>query len=167
MSLHTGAHLDAPSHFARGGATLEQIALDVFVGPARVIDARGRDPIAAELLDPRGGAVPPRVLVRTDCWPDRSRFPERIPTLAQDAPARLGELGVLLFGIDLPSVDAIDSTDLPIHHALHAAGVRILEGICLQAVEPGDYWLCALPLAMARADASPVRAVLLRGVTRE
>ena len=37
--------------------------------------------------------------------------------------------------------------------------MRILEGLVLDHVPPGDYELIALPLALAGLDASPVRAV--------
>ena len=36
----------------------------------------------------------------------------------------------------------------------------ILENIVLDKVEPGDYQLIALPLPLADADGSPVRAVI-------
>jgi len=36
----------------------------------------------------------------------------------------------------------------------------VLENLLLDEVEPGDYELIALPLALIQADASPVRAVL-------
>jgi arylformamidase len=38
--------------------------------------------------------------------------------------------------------------------------MAILEGIVLDDVAEGDYELIALPLKIARCDASPVRAVL-------
>jgi arylformamidase len=40
--------------------------------------------------------------------------------------------------------------------------MAILEGVVLDAVEPGIYTLIALPLRIPGADASPVRAVLVR-----
>ncbi|MEI2400912.1 arylformamidase, partial [Paenibacillus phytohabitans] len=61
-----------------------------------------------------------------------------------------------------PSVDQLDSKDLQAHHHLHKHGIYILEGIVLDDVEPGDYELIALPLAIEGADGSPVRAVLKR-----
>jgi arylformamidase len=38
--------------------------------------------------------------------------------------------------------------------------MRILEGLVLDHVPPGTYELVALPLKIAGADASPVRAIL-------
>ena len=75
-------------------------------------------------------------------------------------PAWLGELGVRLLGLDVPSVDGIDSKDLPIHHRLADAGICIIESLDLAAATPGVYELIALPLRIVGGDASPVRAVL-------
>ena len=76
-------------------------------------------------------------------------------------PAYLHKQGVILLGLDVPSVDPIDSKDLPIHHALGSLGIAILESVNLSRVEPGVYELIALPLKLAGADGSPVRAILV------
>ena len=65
-----------------------------------------------------------------------------------------------LLGLDIPSVDTIESQDLPIHHALAASGIHILESLDLSAVPLGQYELVALPLRIVGGDAAPVRAVL-------
>ncbi len=69
---------------------------------------------------------------------------------------------VKLLGLDLPSVDAIDSKDLKNHHALAAADIAILEGLDLREAEAGVYLLAALPLKIIGGDGAPVRAVLWR-----
>ena len=63
-------------------------------------------------------------------------------------------------GIDAQSVDPADSKTLDSHQQLLAHDMRVLENLVLDAVAPGDYELIALPLKLAGADASPVRAVL-------
>ncbi len=78
------------------------------------------------------------------------------PSLAE----RLGELGISLIGLDLPSVDAIDSKEMAAHHALAQHGIYILEGLVLDAITPGDYHLNAVPLPLVDGDGSPVRALL-------
>jgi arylformamidase len=70
--------------------------------------------------------------------------------------------GVKLLGLDLPSVDAIDSKDLRNHHALAAADIAIVEGLDLGEAEAGAYLLAALPLKIVGADGAPVRAILWR-----
>ena len=64
-------------------------------------------------------------------------------------------------GIDTPSIDPVDSKDLPSHAMIAAHNMAILEGIVLDDVPDGVYTLVALPLSIVGADASPVRAVLV------
>ena len=160
MSVHTGTHVDAPFHFDPNGAGVDALDPSVFLGPVAVIDATGRAVLTRDLFAGVDFARTPRVLVRTGVWTDHATFPEVIPTLAADVPAFLGANGVRLFGVDVPSVDAIDSTTLPNHHALAAHGIVILESADLRAVPAGVYILTALPLRLVGADASPVRAIL-------
>ena len=71
--------------------------------------------------------------------------------------------GVVLVGLDTPSVDPFASKALESHQALLRTGMRNLEGLVLEGVPEGRYTLIALPLPLAGADASPVRAVLIDG----
>ena len=160
MSVHTGTHADAPFHFDSGAPAVADLPLAPFLGPAIVLDVRGHAVIRTEHLDAADLAATPRVLLSTDAWTDDTCFPNTIPVLAPDVPAYLDSRGVLLVGLDVPSVDALESTDLPNHHALRAAGVHILESLRLAHVPPGIYELIALPLRLVGADGSPVRAVL-------
>lgn len=162
-SIHSGTHLDAPFHFNDGGLTIDHLPTERFVGPARVFDARGFDEITREVFTGLDGHATPRVLVMTGSCDDKTVFPLEIPTLAPGVPAWLGAQGVTLIGLDVPSVDQLDSKTLPIHHALDDAGILILENLDLRNVAPGPYELIALPLRIAGADGSPVRAVLVEG----
>jgi arylformamidase len=67
---------------------------------------------------------------------------------------------VRLVGLDSPSLDPQASKTMDAHRAALARDLRILEGLVLDHVAPGDYELIALPLKLAGLDASPVRAVL-------
>ena len=160
VSPHTGSHADAPFHFLADGATIDALPLEPFIGPARVVDVTGRKRITVADLEATDFAHAPRLLLKTGGWPDPARFPRAIPVLAPEVPAWLGERGVLLLGVDLPSVDEIRSHHLPIHKALAAAGIHILESLNLAAVPAGLYELIAPPLKITGADAAPVRAVL-------
>ena len=160
-SIHSGTHLDAPYHYEESGATIEALPPEIFIGPACVFHALSHDVITREVFAGLDGRATPRVLVRTNACDDKTFFPSRIPTLAPDVPAWLGKQGVRLLGLDLPSVDQIDSKTLPIHHALGAANITILENLDLRDVSAGYYDLIALPLRLAGADGSPVRAVLI------
>ena len=50
----------------------------------------------------------------------------------------------------------------PTHRALLGAGIWIVEGLDLSAIEPGEYDLVCLPLKIEGADGAPARAVLRR-----
>jgi arylformamidase len=160
LSVHTGTHTDAPFHFDDAGATAEAFDLRAFVGPARVIEVVGRSRLRLQDLEPFDLSRTPRVLFRTDGWTDHSKFPERIPVMDEDVPAWLHRQGVILIGVDVPSVDALDSKALPNHHALGAQGITILESLDLAGVPAGVYELLALPMKLVAADGAPVRAIL-------
>ena len=160
MSLHTGTHADAPFHFRDDGATMEAVDLSVYIGRAQIFDVSGKSVIQCHDLAPLDFSAAPRLLLRTGGWRDETRFPLSIPVLAPDVPDFLGARGVRLLGLDVPSVDALDSKTLPNHRALHANGIAILESLALENVPEGVYELIALPLPLAGADGSPVRAIL-------
>lgn len=160
LSVHTGAHADAPFHYNDAGAKIDEVPPGTYVGPARVVDIRGHPTVTTALLAAHDFSATPRVLLKSDTWADPAVFPPGWPLLAADVPAWLGARGVLLIGLDVPSVDHRDSKDLPLHHACDAAGLVILENLDLRAVAPGVYELIALPLRIRGGDGSPVRAVL-------
>ena len=160
-STHFGTHLDAPFHFTDSTETIDQLDLGVCYGEALVVDVCGQSPIGPELLP---DTLPKRVLLRTDCWLSSAEFPISIPTLSLEAVRKLAAQGVVLLGVDVPSVDELDSKDLPIHRALYQAGITILESLFLADVTPGSYILAAFPLLISGGDAAPARAVLIEEV---
>jgi arylformamidase len=160
LSMHAGTHVDAPYHFDEAGAKIDELPLDLYVGPARVIDVRGQELITPELLAGFDLAATPRVLFRSEVWTNVVGFPAAWPAYPPGLAAWLAARGVRLIGMDFPSVDQLNSKDLPTHHELGRAGVFILESLDLRGVEPGVYELIALPLRLRGADGCPVRAVL-------
>lgn len=158
--IHSGTHMDAPYHYNDAGLTIDQLDPDLFFGPARVFLAPDTLTLTREHFAGLDATATPRVLVRTNHCDDKAVFPARIPTLAPDVPAWLGAQGVKLIGLDLPSVDQTDSKTLPVHHALDAANIIIIENLDLRAIAPGVYDLIAVPLKIAGADGSPIRAFL-------
>lgn len=162
LSTHTGAHCDAPSHYAADGASIDAVALDVYLGPCRVIDCTGID---GALVEPRHIAaslagVPARVLLRTYATAPQAAWDSGFCAVASGAIDLLAAHGVRLIGIDTPSIDPQTSKTMDSHDAVRRHGMAILEGVVLDEVAAGDYELIALPLKLAGLDASPVRAVL-------
>ena len=160
LSTHTGTHVDAPFHFDDDGRRIIELDLDLYIGPVRVIDMEGKESIGAkDLLKINLDGIE-RVLFRTLSWKDSTKFPERIPYINPDLAPFLATRGIRLIGVDVPSVDPIDSITLEAHHSLHENGIHILESVLLDKIKPGDYELIALPLPLVEGDGSPVRAIL-------
>jgi arylformamidase len=161
LSCHTGAHADAPSHYLQGAPAIDEVALEPYLGPCDLVDVRPDDhavrPIDLVGHDLSGTS---RLLLRTGCCPDRTRFPDPLTCLTEELVEFLATSGVVLVGIDSPSVDRFDSKDLPCHKALFRHGIANLESLQLEGVPAGRYELIALPLRLRGRDASPVRAIL-------
>jgi arylformamidase len=159
-TVHLGAHADAPSHYGIDGPAIDARDLDFYLGACQVV----------RVAVPRGGRVTPellpepvqaaRVLLATSTFPDPDRFNEDFAALTSELVEHLHEQGVVLVGVDTPSVDRFDSKDLPVHRTFLKHDMAILEGLVLDGVPAGVYELIALPLRLVGFDASPVRAVL-------
>ncbi len=161
MSLHTGTHVDAPRHVFENGAGVDEIRLEGCLGRTRLATISTRGKIGSRDLEPVLETAPERLLLKCLPAPDLSSFQKDYRYLDDDAARLLINSGVKLFGTDAPSVDPVESRDLPVHHLLLEGGVIILENLWLRDVPDGEYELVALPLRIAGADGSPLRAVLL------
>jgi arylformamidase len=159
-TVHVGAHADAPSHYGRDGASIELRSLDFYLGPCQVmrVSAPPATRVSSGML-PRSVQAP-RLLIATDTFPDPNEFNTDFAAVDPDLVDALHGQGVILIGIDTPSVDLFDSKELPSHKRFLQNDMAILEGVVLRDVPEGLYELIALPLKLEGFDASPVRAVL-------
>lgn len=158
-STHIGTHIDAPFHYDEHGLKIDELPLDVYLSKAQVVDVRGKSVISRSDL-PKVQEEVETVLLKTDTWNDRTKFPEEWPLFDPAIAEWLVENNIKLLGVDVPSVDQETSKELPMHHAMNRNGRFILEGIVLDEVPAGVYELAALPLKITGAEGSPVRAVL-------
>lgn len=159
LSPHTGAHADAPLHYAADGQAVGALDLHPYLGPCRVIHCLDCGPLVlVSHISHALENLPERVLIRTAgvASQDWASF----TALATETIALLATKNVALIGIDTPSVDPSSSQALPSHQQLLRHGLRVLENLVLDDVLAGDYELIALPLKLTQADASPVRAIL-------
>ncbi|HJT18566.1 MAG TPA: cyclase family protein [Thermoanaerobaculia bacterium] len=160
-TVHVGAHADAPSHYVCEGCDIASRRLDYYIGRCVVLNVRVRrgDRITPDHLNGKVVSAP-RVLLRTGTFPDprnwNNDFASLSPALVED----FYQHGVMLIGIDTPSVDPFDSKELEAHQVFARNDMAILEGLALESVEEGEYELIAPPLRIRGADASPVRAIL-------
>ncbi|HEY9383174.1 MAG TPA: cyclase family protein, partial [Gemmatimonadales bacterium] len=136
-TVHLGAHADAPSHYGREAADIASRSLKPYLGPCEVMRVsvrHGARIVPADLPSP---VRAPRVLLATGSYPDASRFNEDFAALSAELVDHLQRAGVVLVGIDTPSVDLFDSKDLPAHQRCMAHDLAILEGLLLDDVPAG------------------------------
>jgi arylformamidase len=159
-TVHLGAHADAPSHYGRNAPAIHERNLDYYLGPCQVVrvDAAPRTRLLPDAI--RVPIVARRVLLATGTYPNPGHFNEDFAALSPALVDHWHDQGVILIGIDTPSVDLFDSKDLSAHQRFLHHDMAILEGLVLHDVPEGIYELIALPLKLAGFDASPVRAIL-------
>jgi arylformamidase len=156
FGVHTGTHVDAPVHFIDGGAGVDALSLELFLGPCEVVDATAVDDEVGPELVP---SHVERVLFKTrnsELW-NRDSFDEGFVRIGLAAAERLVDNGVRLVGVDYLSVGAPET-----HETLLGAGIAAIEGLDLRGIEPGRYSLACLPLRIVDSDGAPARAVLIR-----
>ncbi len=179
LSLHAGAHVDAPAHYVAGGASIDAVPPEVFLGPALVLDLTAcartidlpalRTALAGAHAHPKAaenGAA--RLLLKTRNSALWRAYPGRFaPSWVGLDPAAARWLvaqGARLVGIDYATIEpppaAAARTTFDTHRTLLGAGVVILEGIDLSAVPAGSYDLVCLPLRVVGAEAAPARVLL-------
>lgn len=165
---HLGTHVDAPSHFAAGNASIDQLPASKLIVPCVVIDVRNEATANADYSLPlakikdfeKGGQVPKgaAVLLLTG-WSDRWTKPAayrnaddkgimHFPGFSQEAAEFLvKERNVAYIGTDTFSTDPGNSTTYPVHHKVLAEGVYMIENLdALSKVPPRGALLVVAPL---------------------
>ena len=162
LGAHTGSHVDAPYHFEDDALPLDKVDLSVYWGPAQVVTVnKPSGPLTPADFAAYDLGRAPRLLVHSpNSEADPNVFPSGFVHPSPELADYLGQLGIVLYGADAPSMDPQDSKDLAGHHALQRNNILILEGLDLNGVPDGVYELAALPLKLIDGDGSPVRAVL-------
>ena len=148
MCAHNGTHIDAPFHFLPRGKTVEQMALEAFVGSCFVARCHGSITAADArgILEKAHGIA--RILIAGNV------------TVTEEAAHIFAGANLLLLGNEGQSVGPEDAP-MAVHLALLSRGVALLEGVVLQGIPEGRYILSAAPLKLAGADGAPCRAYLI------
>lgn len=160
-SVHTGTHADAPLHTEPGGLSIDQVDLEAYVGPCRVVEYLTDGAIGPDVLEGVDVEATPRLLVRTRLGPPLENWSDEVAYFAPETVEVFAKRGGRLLGIDSPSVDKTDSRDLDSHHAMFANQIMNLENLNLENIEIGAYVLSAAPLRVQGADGAPSRAILI------
>jgi kynurenine formamidase len=180
---HGGTHMDAPIHFSKGGATVDQVGLASMIGPAAVIDFSARaaaDPDAMlnvediKKWESAHGAVPDGVIVVARSgwgryWPDKRRYLGtekpgdvthlRFPGFSPEAVKfLLDNRKVAAIAIDTPSMDPGISRDFPVHRLWLGANHPGFENVANadKLPEAGATIFC-IPMKIGRGTGAPTR----------
>lgn len=164
MGSHTGTHIDAPSHAVLGANSLNQMPLETFVGPCRVLDFTGsKGSIKTEELKAKNVKAGERILAKTtNSLRGFETFYDDYVYLDGDSADYLAELGIKLFGIDYLSIKQRGSKDQRPHTSLLSKNIPIIEGVNLKEVSEGEYELFALPLKFTSIEGAPARVILIQ-----
>lgn len=152
MCAHNGTHVDAPRHFIRHGKAIDEMGLEPFIGDCYV--ARHDGEVLAEDAE--------RIVARakTDGAPERILIAGKA-TVTESAARVFAQAGLLLLGNESQTVGPEDAP-MQVHLILLGSGCVLLEGIVLDAVEEGRYFLSAAPLNLGGCEGAPCRAYLSR-----
>lgn len=153
MCAHNGTHIDAPRHFIKNGNAVDELPLESFVGMAYVAEHCGvlTEEDALRIIEKaktQNAESAKRILIKGDA------------EVSLEAAKVFASSNMLLLGNESQTVGP-QNAPMEVHLVLLSSGVVLLEGICLETVSEGIYFLNAAPLNLAGADGSPCRAVLI------
>jgi len=174
LASHTGSHVDAPLHKIAGGASLDEVPLDKFVGEAWIVDLRGirpKTPIGPEHLSPKlKTALKDSIVLLNTGWGDLRKSDDNwkydSPYLGPAGAQWLVDHGIKGVGIDHYSIGGSrDPDNSRTHEILLGAGVWVVEDLrfgpeALAAPQPATLW--CLPInfrGFSGAFCRPVLAV--------
>jgi arylformamidase len=182
LPCHAFTHVDAPKHFLPGMPSIDEMPVDQWVGDAAVVDLThlgANAAVTAAELERHAGHVGAGdiALLRTD-WPrrmsvDDERFWRDAPWTARSACEWLVARRVKAVGYDYPPDYSIrtmifepgtkvTAEDCTTHHVFFPKGVTVIEYLTnLHEIGAARCRFVALPLRLAEADGSPVRAIAL------
>ena len=163
MGVHTGTHMDAPLHFFKDGRSIDTMPLSATLGQARIIEIHDTESIKPAELEPHNIQLGERILFKTinssQYW-QSDTFAKNFVYISHEAAQYLAQRQIQTVGVDYLSVGGFYKDGSETHHALLGAGIWIIEGLNLSAVDAGEYDLICLPLKMMGREGAPARAIL-------
>lgn len=158
-TVHVGTHIDGPLHMVPGGKRISGMAVEKFFGVGRLIDARKRTMIDADLLGRASIRENDIVLVLTGFSQKYgvAEYYESYPEITERFARGIVDLGVKMVGLDSPSPDR---PPFLIHKLLLEAEVLLIENLTNLEVLVGvsDFEVFALPIKLY-ADSAPARVI--------
>jgi len=165
---HVGTHIDAPGHILPGAATLDELAVDRFLGAGLVLDvaaAKGDKIEIADLEPYKENLNGIEFALLHSGWArhwGEDRYFSSYPVLSLEAARWLADFQLKGFGVDMISVDEVESTSVPVHKVFFAKNTIIIENLdSLGRLLGKEFIFSCLPLKIPAGDGSPVRAVAI------
>lgn len=160
MHMHTGTHMDAPLHMIEGGKTIDQTDLNKVVTWCKVLDLTAATDCVTK-SDLQNKQIEPGdfVLLKTKNSFQKD-FDSGFVYLEKSGAQFLADRGVIGVGIDSLGIERAQPNH-ETHITLLGNDIPILEGLRLAHIKAGRYFLLAVPLNIAGAEAAPVRALLI------
>lgn len=187
---HSGSHVDAPAHLLPpgSGGTVDELALDALIGPAKKIDASGEglapgqvlpfkrfEQLAesAELKIERGDIVlfefgwDKHFADEVAGGPElRGWWGANEPGLDEETCRYLHGRGVRAVGSDTAGCDIAEVDGVLVSAFGHLEwflpkGIPIIEGLQGLARAPASFFFIALPLKVSGGSGAPMRAIAL------
>ena len=165
---HTGTHLDAPGHILPGASTLDRLPAGRFVGPGCLLDVsriRGPRVEIADLEKDRERIARAEFAILHSGWAKRwgeASYYSGYPVLSEAAARWLAGFGLKGVGVDMISVDEMNSISLAVHRILLSKDRILVENLTgLEALLGREFVFSCLPLNVIGGDGSPVRAVAM------
>ncbi|HJZ23268.1 MAG TPA: cyclase family protein [Candidatus Babeliales bacterium] len=164
MNMHTGTHIDAPSHFLKDGKKINEIDITQLWGPTQVIDLTHiEEKITKNDLIHFSITENSRILLKTknSFLEINQPYTPNFIYLELSGANYLAERKVAAIGIDYLGIER-NQADHQTHKLLFDNNIIVLEGIRLREVTAGNYDLICCPLNIIDAEASPARAFLVQ-----
>ncbi len=163
LTSHTGTHVDSPNHFIEDKDTIDKVPFNRVMGRAHVFEMNVAEKIDGP--DIRSLTIEPKSIVlfktkNSNLWTERD-FRKDYVYLTKGAGEVLRDKDVAAVGFDYIIPDEFENQERPFHHVLFKKDIILLEGLNLNRVPAGDYFLICLPLKIKDGDAAPARAVLV------
>ena len=171
MLNHVGTHVDAFFHTNPEGATIDEMPIDFFMGPAVCFDFTHMPDLAdidvadMEKAETAAGVRVDGHIVLLNTGLHARHFPNDSvmtsnPGLTAAATHWLADRGSRLHGVEGPSTDRPDSDEFPSHRACRDRAITHVEWLCNleQLVGQGVFQFQAVPLRLGKGSGSPVRA---------
>lgn len=153
LCVHNGTHVDAPMHFIKDGKGIDEVDITKFIGASFVADHEGD-----VTKDDAKKIVSCARKAHKDAY--KKILIKGKSTVTLEAAKVFKDEGVELIGNESQTVGPEDAP-MEVHLVLLGAEVVLLEGVRLDKVKEGAYFLNCVPLKLSKTDGSPCRAYLM------